>query len=562
MPDPVTHITLVSLEGPSPVLHEVGREKTCSIGRLKTSDLCLAHENVSRQHAQVLCRGGAWFIVDLDSKWGTFLTGVRLTKHKPAALAGGDLLRVGPWVLQVRGLPNPTSTIGTAKHTTTIDDTQTVGQRVERASVIPGAWRSDRRLTLLKECLSEFADEVDEEKLALAVLERLVSGSGYARGAVLRRLSDSAEVEIVVSWPLRSKAANSSTGSNGAAESPEGFEISRSLLKEAWSGQAAVLTAAAPFVASASLSELRVHSAICVPLMIGGTLVGFFYLDARGKESAVQTDAAVFCEAVGAAYALALANVKRHELEGRERLLEAELTGARAVQEQLVPSLSGRLGEIEYAACTRPGLEVAGDFVDVIPVPDGRLGLILGDVAGRGAAAGMHTAAVLAFLNAEISRGVSLGEMTTSLNKYLSPRVKSGRFVSVWLGFLASDGMLEFVDAGHGHWLIQAVDGEVRHAIDSVFERDIVLAVQPEYRYSEHRMRLMPGEKLVLYTDGITEQCRPDGEQFRRHRLAASVRTGDSPRATIDFCYGSLLEFAAIDRPGDDSSLLVVRRGI
>jgi pSer/pThr/pTyr-binding forkhead associated (FHA) protein len=121
-------ITLVSADGPEPVNFQLTPGKHCSIGRLKESDLCLLHENVSRQHAQLMYRGSSWFVVDLDSKWGTFLNGVRLTKHKPALLAGGDLLRVGPWTLRVQGIASPTSTFMAARHTTTVDDSTVSGR--------------------------------------------------------------------------------------------------------------------------------------------------------------------------------------------------------------------------------------------------------------------------------------------------------------------------------------------------------------------------------------------------------------------------------------------------
>jgi len=194
MPESSTHITLSSSDGPHPVEFVVSKDRPCSIGRLKDSDFCLLHENVSRQHAQIMHRAGTWFIVDLDSKWGSFLNGVRLTKHKPASLAGGDLLRIGPWTLRVQGLPNSTSVFQLGKHTTTVDDPTATGQRIERANSMQHAWRADRRLKLVLECMSQLADETDEVKLATTAIELLITGSGYARGAILRRLDEGAEV--------------------------------------------------------------------------------------------------------------------------------------------------------------------------------------------------------------------------------------------------------------------------------------------------------------------------------------------------------------------------------
>jgi len=564
MAESVSNLTLVTVDGPAAISHVITKDRPCSVGRLKESDLCLLHENVSRQHAQLLFRSGAWFIVDLESKWGTFLNGVRLTKHKPAALVGGDLLRIGPWTLRVQGLANPTSTIGTAKHTTTIDDANTTGQRIERTSGMQVAWKSDRRLKLLMECLTAFADDLNESTLAATAIELLVAGSGYARGAVLRRPDEGAEVEIVASWPTMQAAAASASATGVAPEVR--FEISRSLLNEAMAGQAVVLTGAASFAASQSVSEMRIHSAICVPVMLGGTVVGFLYLDARGRESTVQADASTFCEAVAAAYSLALANVKRVELEGRDKIHSAEFAAARAVQEQLSPCLEATVGEVSYAAKTEPGLFVAGDIFDVLALPDGRVATIVGDVSGRGIAAGLHMATVQAYLHADLIRGVSLAETMNGLNRFLCKKVEPGRFVSLWLGAICPDGSVEYVDAGHGYWLIQGRTGTVMHAIDSDFERDMTLGVDAEYSFTPGKIQLESGSRLVLYTDGVIEQRGRGGEQFKRHRLAeALVGLGTSSRGpshALDACYKTLLKFADREALDDDSTIVVVQRKI
>jgi len=519
----------------------VSRDRPCSIGRLKESDLCLLHENVSRQHAQVMYRAGVWFVVDLDSKWGTYLNGVRLTKHKPAALAGGDLLRIGPWTFRIQGLANPTSGVLTARHTTTLDDRTVSGQRIERVSTQNSAWRADKRLRLILECMSRLADEIDEAQLAATALELLINGSGYSRGTVLRRVDEAAEIEIVASFPV-----------------DEPFDLSRSLLREASTGVPAFLTGAPSFVPSQSMSEMRIHSAMCVPVTIGGTVIGFLYLDARGKETQVQADAAAFCEAVGAAYSLALANIKRLELEQRERLLSKELEGARAVQELLTPHLEANIGAISYAARTRPGLFVAGDLFDVMRVPGGNIAVVIGDVSGRGAAAGMHMAIVQSYLHAELSRGVDPAEAIIAVNRYLHARIAVGRFVSIWVGVFDSSGAIRYVDAGHGHWLIFSKTVGVRHAVDEPWEGGIPIGIDPEFGYKTGIMQLLCGEKLVLYSDGMVEQRNSKGEQFRRQRLGEVFGAEQTPQAAVELSYQTVSTFAGREELDDDATIAVI----
>ncbi len=559
-------ITLVAADGPTPASCTLSNVKHCSIGRLKESDLCLLHENVSRQHAQVMFRGSAWYVVDLDSKWGTFLNGVRLTKHKPALLAGGDLLRIGPWTLRVGGLPTPTSTFMSARHTTTVDDSAVVGQRVERAASLATAWRADKRLKLVLECMSRLAEETDEVTLAKTAVALLVTGSGYSRGAVLRRVDESALVEVVATASASSDSGSGNVEpvvtAGGADSSALEFEVSRSLVKEAAMGQTAVLTAAASFVASQSMAEMRIHSAICVPVTVGATVVGFLYLDARGQESKVHGDAELFCEAVGAAYSLAMANINRVELERRERMLVSELAGARAVQEQLLPSMAGAVGaHIRYAAKLKPGLFVAGDLLDIVPLDGGRVGILVGDVSGRGAAAGMHMAMVQSFVQSELLRGANAAEAVGAVNRFMCSRLPSGKFVSLWIGICSEDGEIDYVDAGHGHWMVRRPDGGLLRAVDDCQGGGLPLGIEPKFSYVPCRLKWSPGDSLFVYTDGMVEQQNAAGEQFRRHRLERTIgEWGGTISGLVDECYRAVQHFAGGEELDDDSTLLVLER--
>lgn len=561
MPESSTHITLSSSDGPHPVEFVISKDRPCSIGRLKDSDFCLLHENVSRQHAQIMHRAGTWFIVDLDSKWGSFLNGVRLTKHKPASLAGGDLLRIGPWTLRVQGLPNSTSVFQLGKHTTTVDDPTATGQRIERANSMQHAWRADRRLKLVLECMSQLADETDEVKLATTAIELLITGSGYARGAILRRLDEGAEVEVVVCGPAPKASGQPASASRPApASGPPAFDISRSLLKEACQGETAVLTTAAPFLASQSMTEMRIHSAICVPLAIGGTVVGFIYLDARGAESRVQGDAELFCEAVGAAYSLALANINRVELERRERMLAAELSAARVVQEQLLPCLRGQMGCLDYSARIKPGLFVAGDLLDIFTLADGGTAVLIGDVSGRGAAAGMHMAMVQAFMHSELTRSSHLAAAVAAVNRFMVKRLTPEKFVSLWIAVCDPSGTMSYVDAGHGHWMIRRAGGQVLHAVDERWEGGLPLGIDSQYEYQKNPLELNAGDTLILYSDGLVEQRCQSGEQFSRKRLASVFSEMRSLNDWVDKCYETVLAFSSCESLDDDSTLAVIQR--
>src|SRR5690606_6114466 len=125
-------------------------------------------------------------------------------------------------------------------------------------------------------------------------------------------------------------------------------------------------------------------------------------LDARAGDARLQPDAAEFCQALARFGGLALAMLKRDELEARRQHLEAQLHAARDAQQLIMPTNDGVVSGLAYALRMRPGLFVAGDLFDVVPLEDGRVGVCLGDVTGEGVGAGVLMASTQAHLNAAL----------------------------------------------------------------------------------------------------------------------------------------------------------------
>ncbi len=242
-------------------------------------------------------------------------------------------------------------------------------QRVERAS--PAFARSDRRLKLLGDCLARLSTAAEEVVLARTALDSALEGTGYARGAVLRRVGSGHDVQVV-------ESVRRSVQDRGP------FAFSQSLVTQAALGELSILTTTEGLSTQQSIAELRIHSAICAPIFLGGSVEGYLYLDARGQETSVQGEAAGFCDAIARAYGLSLSNLKRIELQKRQHVLEQDIQAARKAQEVMLPAPRGEIGPIRYAMEMRPGLFVAGDLFDVIELGGGKIAVSVGDVAGHG----------------------------------------------------------------------------------------------------------------------------------------------------------------------------------
>ncbi|GJQ30015.1 MAG: hypothetical protein HBSAPP03_18990 [Phycisphaerae bacterium] len=532
-------MTLQVLAGPSPGPFRVEGETPATIGRSATCDVSLPDDTVSRCHAVLVRKRGAWFIEDGGSRSGTLLNGVRLPKGMPAPLATGDILRIGPWAFRVVVGALPTTS--TAR---TIDDTSSRTQRIERLGTSRRTSVSDRRLAHLSECIRRLGDALDEPAAASVALELALRGSGYARGAVLRRVAGGQAVQVEI-----------------VAASAEGLEFSRTLLEQAATGESALLTEdAEPVRHGQSLAELGVHSALCVPVAIDGPVTGFLYLDARGREAAVHADAAGYCEAVATALGLAIGALRRAEVERRRHDMQTELEAAREVQTLIMPDPVGTIGPMVYAVRSRPGKFVAGDLVDVLDLGAGRTAVCIGDVAGHGVGAAMLMATARAFLAAELQRlhaSAGPAAAVTATNRFLASRPLAGRFLSLWVGILHADGTLRYTDAGHGHWFIVKRCGNLRSTVHQHTDGGIPVGIDPDAAYGEASLILHPRDEVVVYSDGIIEQRGPEGV-FGVDRLLEQIIRGQSPDEDVRFVFDALEAFAGTPAWDDDATVAAV----
>jgi phosphoserine phosphatase RsbU/P len=533
-------LSLQTLAGPHKGTFKIVGDGPATLGRSADSDICLLDEGVSRKHATVVRRSGQWHLIDVGSSAGTHLNGVRLPRGVPAPLSSGDVIRVGPWALRV------VIGVDTTHAVATMDDGGMRSQKVERAGNSDFGSRADRRLKLLIDCLSKLNTATDEVTAARTLLEPVLTGSGYARGAVLRRIGEGQDVEIVTT--VRTDPKDHSE-----------IILSRSLIQRASQGESAVLSGPSSTVGgvfpSNSISELQIHSAICVPVYLAGSVTGYLYLDARGRETEVKPEVSGFCEAAATAFGLAIANLKRADLERRQTAMQAELSAAREVQQMIFPPARGEVGFVRYAMHVKPGLFVAGDLFEIIQLPSkngvSRIGVCLGDVSGHGVGSALMMGMSQSFLHAELVRTGDPGAAVEALNRYLSDRATSGRFLSLWVGVLEETGSLHFVDAGHGHWAIASNQGKARRELAV---GGVPVGIDPTVDYPVEHMMLTDGERVVVYSDGLPEQRSQAGEQFGAVRLLEAISGSSTPQDDVQRLFSAVTMYAGVSAFDDDAT--------
>jgi phosphoserine phosphatase RsbU/P len=247
-------------------------------------------------------------------------------------------------------------------------------------------------------------------------------------------------------------------------------------------------------------------------------------------------------------------------LEVADRLsLKNDLEIAREIQQSMLPRCPFQADGIEAFGMTRPANTVGGDFYDVIPLPDGRVLITLGDVAGKGSPAALLMALLLAMLRTLVDEGLEPAALVTRLNVQVMKHAPSTRFITLFLGvFNPATGHLEFVNAGQNPPLVRRGSGE----FERLREGGVALGMFERSQYSAGHTQLEPGDVLVMYSDGITEAEDPSGEPFEEQGLEHVVDTA---------AWGTAKElgwatFEAVERHAqerrllDDLTVLVVRR--
>ncbi len=217
--------------------------------------------------------------------------------------------------------------------------------------------------------------------------------------------------------------------------------------------------------------------------------------------------------------------------------------------------LRASFGEYRFQQATDPGPQFSGDLFEFLRSEDGLGTICFGDATGHGQQAAQISSLTRGVLRAEPSgRGPSL--LARAANRFLAGLHLPRRFVSLWVGSFDFGGQIRFVDAGHGHWLILSADGSVR-AVSRI--GGIPLGIDASVDYAPETVMLHPGERLVLYSDGITEQRNSRGEEFGRVRLLQAARNAD-PAEAADAILRAARQHAGAPL-SDDASVAIIERG-
>lgn len=254
----------------------------------------------------------------------------------------------------------------------------------------------------------------------------------------------------------------------------------------------------------------------------------------------------------------------RHEAEERERAMrERDLRVASDIQQHLRPRVFPDITEVEIEALAATSMLIGGDYYDVLPVDERRWGFVVADVSGKGAGAALMMAACRATLRVAAARELSPGAVLKRVNRAIHPDMRPGMFIALFYGILDLDtNVLRFCRAGHEPALLLRRGALAPELLPGA---GLALGMDDGTLFDEileeGELAFQPGDMLALYTDGITEACNAEGEEFGRERLAAALqRHEDRPLVEVARRVDRYVRnFSALTPRHDDRTLLLIR---
>lgn len=530
-----------------------------TLGRSRENAVVLTDASVSREHARIAFRDGAWWAEDMGSKNGTKVNGRRIEKATP--LTPGDVLQLGNFQVafsasgsqvtaRVADVAGP-ATLRTFK----VEEFETgVDTRSFGTGLAPERVGSFLRAV----------DQVGQALLAHRTVDELFTFVVELASDVLRADRTALLLRDPRSDALVAKAVKQAAGTEGD------IVVSRSIARTAIDQKQALLTGDAQsdtrFREQQSVIQQRIHSAMCAPLWHDDRVLGLIYVDNVAAPAPFEESDLRLLTLIAHLTAVKVRETEQHQAVERAERLAEELRRAATMQQNLLPPEPVQVGEVIVAGKNIPSFDVGGDYFDFIPTEDGRLVLGLGDVAGKGMAAAMLMMNLQASVRAQVETGRPLQDIMARLNRSIHQNVKGLRFVTLFVAQIDTrTGVMSYVNGGHNPPYVLRASGE----IDTLSAGGLLLGMFPEAEYEQGEITLRPGDLLVAYSDGVTEARAPApsgeeyGEEFGEDRLMEFLRESrDLPAdRLVERLIGTIREFSGPAQLADDVTVAAARFG-
>jgi serine phosphatase RsbU (regulator of sigma subunit) len=319
--------------------------------------------------------------------------------------------------------------------------------------------------------------------------------------------------------------------------------------------------------ASESIASLRLNSIMCAPLRAKNGILGILYVDSNRANIHYSKDDMLLVSAVGNSAGLALENAQMHQQILEKQRIEQEIATAWTIQEGfLVKDWPDSDGGFQIYGETRPAKTVGGDFYDFVEPEEGVVGMLIGDVSGKGVPAALSMAQLLASFRLFARDMASPAEVLRQLNETMVRRSQRGMFCTLcYLRLNLKDGTVVSANAGHSPVVRITADGA--HTFCDASGPPV--GILPDIEWDDLCTNVEEGDTLLLVTDGILEarglntrvdgSTPPDEYDIAGLEKITSQQYGKSPKALLDAVNDDVVKFCAPLAPHDDCTMVALR---
>lgn len=508
-----------------------------SVGRKVDKDLVIPDPRVSRDHALIVAENGDFFVVDQGSKHGTYVNGERVQRQK---LQRNDRVEFG-----VRDIAY---VIFSPQHATT-------NSAREFLSQISGIQISTdttdlEKLTLFLEAARKLNTVGVLDEILVTLVDTTLKLIRAERGYVFLKDEEG---------NLRLAAGRNSKGEALLDDKT----ISHSILDEAMKSNSEFLftdtSQSLDLAVRQSIVAYDLRTVICMPLrkpqvqttrdannLAEAEVMGALYLDSRFASRDISGVSHDILRVIATDTASLIENARLVQAEEASRRYQQELVIAASIQQRL---MAVTIPEVPFAKMRGRNLsckEIGGDFFDVVNTEDG-LSVVLADVSGKGVSAAVLASTLQGMVYAHLIARMPLPEIMGAVNRFFTQKHLGEKYATVIITRIHKDGELEYVNCGHVPPLLvsEGVVSRPEHG-------NLPVGLLPDATYESDHVRMKPGDRFILVTDGVTEAENGYGEFYDNERLEAVA----AKAPTLEDIFASVSEFCAGNPLGDDCTVV------
>ncbi|HEX9252462.1 MAG TPA: GAF domain-containing SpoIIE family protein phosphatase [Ignavibacteriaceae bacterium] len=293
------------------------------------------------------------------------------------------------------------------------------------------------------------------------------------------------------------------------------------------------------------------QSHIDIPLISKGNVIGILNAQHKNKDGFSRHNIRIL-KTLGAHLSVAIRNAKLFEKEKLEKkLIIRELKEAQQIQTRFFPKVAPEISNFKLSGMCVPCFEVGGDWYDYIQLPSGKIGVVLADVSGKGLSAAFLMASARTVIRMLGMEEESPAELLKKVNRILVSDLPGSRFITLIYAVIdPQTRKINIASAGHTVPVLKSITGASFLHVNS----GLPLGIK-EFDYAENTVTMKKGERLFLYSDGVTEAMNYKNELFDDHRLISSL---DKREADINTIYKDVKNFIADNNQSDDLTIVMI----